>query len=71
MDKLIVWFKKNLLYFVGSILGGLGGYAYWYFIGCKSGGCPITASPTNSVLWGAIMGALILSMFNKEEKKNE
>jgi hypothetical protein len=68
MEKVTNWIKKNILYFIGSILGGIGGYVYWYFIGCDSGGCAITASPINSVIWGAMMGSLLLSMFKKEKK---
>ncbi len=68
MEKVTKWIKKNILYFIGSIIGGIGGYVYWYFIGCDSGGCPITASPINSVIWGAMMGSLLLSMFKKEQK---
>jgi hypothetical protein len=68
MEKATNWIKKNILYFIGSIIGGIGGYVYWYFIGCDSGGCPITASPINSVIWGAMMGSLLLSMFKKEKK---
>lgn len=68
MEKITNWIKKNRLYFVGSILGGIGGYIYWYFIGCDLGGCPITSSPYNSVIWGAIMGSLLLSMFKKEKQ---
>jgi hypothetical protein len=68
MEKVTNWIKKNILYFIGSIIGGIGGYVYWYFIGCDSGGCPITASPINSVIWGAMMGSLLLSMFKKEKK---
>ncbi|MDD4293760.1 MAG: DUF6132 family protein, partial [Bacteroidales bacterium] len=40
------------------------------FIGCESGSCPITSSPLNSSIYGALLGALLLSMF-KKSKKNE
>ncbi|NDV94636.1 hypothetical protein D0T84_06830 [Dysgonomonas sp. 521] len=62
--------KKNWTYPVGALAGGTGGYLYWFYIGCASGTCPITASPTMSVIWGAVMGSLIFSLF-KKEKKNE
>ncbi|MEG2366240.1 MAG: DUF6132 family protein [Alistipes sp.] len=63
--------KSNLLYLIGGALGAIGGYVYYAVVGCQSGTCPITASPVMSVLWGAAMGGLILSMFNKKKKKDE
>ena len=63
--------KNNLLYIIGSIIGAVGGYAYYIYIGCDSGSCPITSSPTMSVIWGALMGGLLLSMLKKEKKENE
>ncbi len=42
-----------------SILGGAAlGYLYHRVVGCRSGACPITASPTISTLYGAAMGLL-------------
>ena len=68
MMKLI---KKYGLHIVGAIIGAIGGYLYYINIGCDSGSCPITSSPTMSVAWGALMGGLIFSMFKKEKKENE
>ncbi|MBD8389305.1 hypothetical protein [Dysgonomonas sp. BGC7] len=63
MDKIIRLAKKNWPYLVGGLIGGAGGYIYWYYIGCSTGTCPITASPTMSILWGTLLGATLLSMF--------
>ena len=42
-----------------SILGGAAlGYLYHRAVGCRSGACPITASPITSTLYGAAMGLL-------------
>jgi hypothetical protein len=41
-------------------LGCLLGYAYWHFIGCASGACPITAHWQTSVLYGGLIGATFL-----------
>lgn len=51
---------KNLL---GLLLGALGGYAYYHFIGCNSGGCAITSNPYMSILWGSILGYLLFDIF--------
>jgi hypothetical protein len=44
------------------------GFLYWKYVGCTSGTCPITSNPTNSTIYGGVMGGLILSMFKKETK---
>ena len=49
-------------------LGSLGGYAYYYLIGCN-GTCSITNSPINSVVYGAIVG-FVLSIPNEKKPKN-
>ncbi|MEK7251602.1 MAG: DUF6132 family protein [Bacteroidota bacterium] len=43
------------------LLGGAGGYAYYKFVGCKTGFCPITDNPWVSTLYGAVMGAMLAS----------
>jgi hypothetical protein len=62
------WFNNNKLYLIGSLVGAIAGYIYWQQIGCDSGTCAITSKPLNSTLYGAMMGALLLGMFKKEEK---
>ena len=64
------WLKKvNLRKLgLGVILGGAIGYAYYYFIGCKSGTCAITSSPVNSTLYGVMLGALLTFPTKKKKK---
>ena len=59
--------KNNILKITGELIGGAGGFAYYYFVGCTSGTCPITSNPYISILWGAVMGYLIFDMFKKKE----
>lgn len=54
---------------VGVVLGALGGYLYYYFVGCASGTCLITSKPLNSTLYGSLMGALFFNIFKKENNK--
>ena len=61
--------SKHWLKFVGAIVGALGGYIYYVKVGCLSGTCPITSDPTNSVLYGALMGVLLLNVFSNNPKK--
>lgn len=72
MQKMINILKSNMLYIVGAIVGGVGGYLYYALVGCDNGGsCPITSSPVYSALWGAVMGALVFSLFRKTKAKDE
>ncbi len=59
--------SKFKLTFIGALLGAVGGYAYYYFVGCKTGNCVISAHPINSLLYGALMGGLLLNIFEKEQ----
>lgn len=55
------------------VIGGAAlGFAYYYFIGCRTGTCPISSNPLISTLYGAAIGiiwALPLKKKNIEETK--
>jgi hypothetical protein len=42
--------------FLGVIIGGIGGFLFFYFVGCKSGSCAITTNPVGSILMGSFLG---------------
>jgi hypothetical protein len=63
--------KQYGLIGVGIVLGAIGGYLYYHFVGCASGSCAITASPVNSTLYGAVMGGLLLNIFRTKNFKAE
>ncbi len=60
---------KYKLTIAGLVIGAVGGYLYYHYVGCMSGTCPITSRPLNSTLYGAMMGGLFLNMFQKNEKR--
>ena len=66
---MMTFIEDNILYLIGGVIGAISGYLYYIYVGCNSGTCPITSSPTVSVIWGAVMGGLLLSIFKKGEKK--
>lgn len=41
------------------MLGAAGGFAYYYFVGCASGTCPISSNPYISTGYGAVLGLLL------------
>jgi len=60
--------SRYYLPLAGIITGAIGGYLYYYFIGCADGTCMITSRPLNSTLYDAVLGGLLFSMFQKEKK---
>ena len=64
--------KKYGVFLIFALIGAVGGYLYWYYIGCKSGTCPITSRWANSSLYGALLGYLtgdLIWGFFKNKKK--
>ena len=61
--------KLHLVTLVGVLVGSVAGFLYWRFVGCSSGTCAITSSPINSTLYGALLGGLLFSMFEKNKTK--
>lgn len=51
------WHSVTPLLFVAG--GGVAGFAYYYFVGCQSGTCPITSNPYVSTLYGGLVGYLL------------
>ncbi|HET53933.1 MAG TPA: hypothetical protein ENN33_01800 [Ignavibacteria bacterium] len=57
--------KITLPVFVGALLG----YAYYYFIGCNTGSCPITSNPYTTTVYGALIGAIWSFPTKKKSQK--
>jgi len=58
--------RKRLVSLIGVFAGGVAGYLYYYFIGCSTGSCAITSRPLSSIIYGVIMGYLVVSVFEKK-----
>jgi hypothetical protein len=50
--------KRIIKPMLGVLIGGSLGFAYYWTVGCSSGGCPITSDPWISTFWGAAIGGL-------------
>ncbi len=61
--------QKYKITLIGVIIGAIGGYLYYHFVGCETGTCSITSKPLNSSLYGAIMGGLLFNIFQKDKSK--
>ena len=53
-----------------SVIGALGGYAWYYFIGCNNGACPISGNPWASTAYGALIG-IVMTMGSAKSKVRE
>ena len=59
--------RNNIIALAGIITGGIGGYLYYYLVGCRTGTCPITSNPWLTVLWGMAVGYLLFDMFSRKK----
>jgi len=65
-------FKQKLIFRIAlTLLGVLGGYLYWRFVGCSSGHCHITSKWYLSSLYGGVIGYLISGLFIKDKPKEQ
>ena len=61
--------KTSYRMILGVVIGGMLGFAYYYFVGCQTGTCPLTSNPFISTGYGAVMGILITSGGSSKKKK--
>jgi hypothetical protein len=54
---------KQILWIAG---GAAAGFAWYYFVGCATGACPISSNPYISTAYGALIGAV--ASWNKPDK---
>ncbi|HCI57622.1 MAG: hypothetical protein JST71_09025 [Bacteroidetes bacterium] len=58
--------RANWIVIAGTLTGAVGGYLYWKFVGCHDGSCAITSNALNSSFYGAVVGGLFMSLFQKQ-----
>lgn len=57
--------KKWMRHALFTIGGAMAGLAYYYFIGCATGSCPITSNPVSSMVYMGLIGWLLSGVFGK------
>lgn len=62
-EKLRKWLKP-ILFTAGGALAGL---AYYYFIGCSSGACPLTSHPLVTMVYMGLVGWLSSGILGRED----
>lgn len=68
MKEFLIKYKWK---FLGVVLGAAAGFAYWYFIGCNSGTCPIQSNWESSTLYGTLIGFVLANGPKKDKEKVE
>ncbi len=61
-------FSKKMIWtglFIG--MGAIGGFAYYYYVGCQGGSCPIQSNPYISTVYGGLLGFVLSGIFIKKE----
>ena len=53
----------ELRFVLAGLVGGGLGFAYYKFVGCLTGACPLTSHPVISTIYGAVIGVLIATSF--------
>ena len=65
---------RSILLMAFPILSGAAvGFAYYHYVGCMSGSCPITGNPFISTAYGAVIGAIWVpwnKYIGRKEKEN-
>jgi hypothetical protein len=53
---------------IGLAIGGIGGFLYYYFVGCQSGTCALKSNPFYNFVLGLLLGYLIADMIKYKKK---
>jgi hypothetical protein len=54
--------KKMFAIIIGVLAGGVVGFLYYRFIGCRSGACIITSNPYISTVYWAVLGGIVANI---------
>jgi len=60
--------KKSM---IATAIGAVAGWAYYYFVGCKSGSCFIAGNWYIAIPYGGLLGYLFFGSFLKSSPPNQ
>lgn len=63
--------KKTIIVLSGIALGLIAGFAYWKFVGCQIGSCPLTSKWYTSTLFGGVFGYLFADSIKVKKEETE
>ncbi len=63
-SEIVKWSKRVL----PVVLGAASGYAYYHYVGCVSGSCPLTSNPLITTVYGGVVGAMLIPRTGKPGK---
>jgi hypothetical protein len=52
--------NKIIKYSLATVIGASLGFAYYWFIGCNTGSCPIVSNPYFSSIIGSVIGISVV-----------
>ncbi len=47
---------------IGAVVGGIAGFIFYRFVGCRTGSCMIASNPYLSTVYWAFLGALFANL---------
>ncbi len=65
---MIKFIQNRKFEIIGGIVGIIGGYLYWKYVGCISGTCPIQANWYSMVPYGLVFGILVGGLLKPKKK---
>jgi hypothetical protein len=63
--------NKKIVILIGSLIGGLGGFLYWKFVGCATGTCPLTSNWMIMTGYGILIGYFLSDIIPVKKKQYE
>ncbi len=66
-----IFLQKYWTKAAGIIIGAVGGYLYYKYVGCVSGTCPLTSNPWSMIIYGSLMGMLLFDMIGIKAGKKQ
>lgn len=63
--------KINRIIFIAivTLIGGVGGFLYWYYYGCLDGTCALKSNAVIMTVYGLLIGLVFADLIPYKKKK--